>query len=173
MTTKYAAPLHRRGLLHHKALSVLKTHWFDEPLSAAEISAGEQSFAKLLEAFPEASFVYEALGALALQGKRFPLALGYFAQAMEKFPEDINGSLGRAQVLAQMNAYDEAEALYREVESRFPGDIRGYVGQAQILVQRNRYDDAPGVVPARGGCFSRRESGAFGTGRRFRGNESV
>jgi tetratricopeptide (TPR) repeat protein len=68
--------------------------------------------------------------------------LALYEETNEKFPQDVVGFCGKAEVLRELGRLDEALALYEETNEKFPHNVFGYNGRAGVLILKGRIDEA-------------------------------
>jgi arylsulfatase A-like enzyme/Tfp pilus assembly protein PilF len=127
-------------------IAVHRTIMRAQSLLQRDPAAAESALRGVLEVDPDVLDAQQMLGQLALMGKEYDHALGYFRRALELQPDHANSLMGMASAYRSMGRFDDAIAGYRrllEVQGHSTG---ASLAIADIEVERGRFDEASAVI---------------------------
>ena len=96
--------------------------------------------------FPQHFVGYTGAAIALRETGRFDDAEALLLEAIEKFPDQPQPWMDRAQVAAMRRGWEEAAQLWDGVRERFPRQIEAYIGSAAALRELHRYDAAGEVL---------------------------
>lgn len=108
-------------------------------LTAGELDKARESFAELVQLFPESPMGLAGLAQVAQMKGDMPTAAGHYAECLRRFPDhpgkrDWLPSLGTA--LLDMKAWERAATVFDEIAARYPEEGAGLAGLARIVQEQ-------------------------------------
>lgn len=94
--------------------------------NSVDFHAAQAEFQKAINAAPERGEGYFAMGQLLVKEKRYAEADPWFAQAIERVPDNESVWIERGNALQSAGAIDEAIQIYNQGIDRFSNFSRGY-----------------------------------------------
>lgn len=78
----------------------------------------------------------------AARKKQWAIALDYWNQLLEKFPNKFSANNGKAKALLELNQFEQAERIFSGLVKRHPNKIQGFRGLLQVAIRTNQLESS-------------------------------